>query len=220
VGPPSAVTPPATPRLHLPNLRNAALGRRGGRWWRPRRGFRAELGKDVGHVGAGGLHTDEQGRGDLGVGVALGDEPENLPLPAGKPVRVAGSRAGGVVAVGFARGGPAVPGRRAPRSPLARGPPGVAGRSGGRGGAQWWSPCASLIWRAGPRPRASGRRRPGGIPGGIASARRPPASGEAGQLLCAWVGRTVAALTITLNVSRAALVRRRHVGLAGGSGTG
>ena len=57
----------------------------------------AELAQDVGHVDAGGLAGDEQLLGDLPVGVALGDEPQDLELAGGESVFV---EVGGVAPAG------------------------------------------------------------------------------------------------------------------------
>jgi hypothetical protein len=44
-----------------------------------------ELGQDVGDVDAGGLDTDHQRGGDLAVGVAAGDQAEDLGFTGRQP---------------------------------------------------------------------------------------------------------------------------------------
>ena len=53
----------------------------------------AELGEDVGDVGAGGAGADEERLGDLAVGPALGQQPQHLPLARRQAERLAGSSA-------------------------------------------------------------------------------------------------------------------------------
>jgi hypothetical protein len=62
----------------------------------------AELGEQRGDVVADRLGRQRQPRGDLGVGQALGQQPEHLDLPAGEPGRVGGR--GPVRAAGDAHG--------------------------------------------------------------------------------------------------------------------
>lgn len=53
----------------------------------------AELGKDVRHVGARGLHANEQGLGDLRIGAPYAMSRSTSPPPPGEPILI-GQRPG------------------------------------------------------------------------------------------------------------------------------
>jgi hypothetical protein len=76
-----------SPSLRWPGLAWLASARRGSLGFGG--GFDAiadvEFSKDVGDVDAGGFGGDEQGLGDLAVGVSLGEEGEDALLPLGQP---------------------------------------------------------------------------------------------------------------------------------------